>query len=184
VTAVAGGELAIGQRHDALQLPPVLLFQGEAAVALRIGGLRVKLGEGRVDGGDIAAVAVQKIQLLEAREAEAAAPVADHRHEGRGAQRDGAGEAQVVLRHADVEGRRDQQVGVLALRLVGDDLGAEPVGAQEAGRPVLLVGADGDHHRLRALQVVLDLLPGREVQQHGKASLNRVSGIGLRKPRG
>lgn len=68
-------------------------------------------------------------------------------------------ETQVVLGHADIEGRADQNVGVL-LRLVGDDLRAHPVGAQQAGGAVLFVGTDGNHHRAAAFQKLPDLDPG------------------------
>jgi hypothetical protein len=98
--------------------------------------------EGGLDGGDIAAVAVEEIDPLEAVPAQRAHPVGDGGHEGRGAQRNGAGEGQMVLGHADVEGRGDQQVVPALLGLMGDDLRAHPVGAQQAGGAMLLIGAD------------------------------------------
>ena len=82
-------------------------------------------------------------------------------------------EGQVMLGHADVERRRHQDpvAGPLA-GLVGDDLGTQPVGAQEACRAVLLVRADRHHHRLAGLQALFDLGPGGEGEQHGKTPGN------------
>ena len=139
------------QGADAPQVPPVHQPAGEAGAAAAIAVRGVDLRERRLDGGDIAAVAVEEQDAGEAVVGQRAHPVVDRRHEGRGSQGDGAGEVQVMLGHADVEGRRDQDVGGL-LRLVGDDLRAQPVGAEQAGGPVLLVRADRDDDGGRALR--------------------------------
>src|SRR5580658_6080124 len=60
VTTVAGRELPVGQRSDAVQVPPVLQPAGEAARAAGVAGLGVELRERRLDAGDVAAVAVEE----------------------------------------------------------------------------------------------------------------------------
>ena len=47
----------------------------------------------------------------------------------------------MMLGHADVERWSDQNIGGF-LRLVRDDFGTEPVGAEQARGSVLLVGSD------------------------------------------
>ena len=109
---------------------------------------------------------VQEIDLGEAMSRQGPAPVANGRDEGGGAQADRAGKAQMMLGHANIEGRPDNDVAGL-LGLMGDDFRAEPVRAQQAGGPVLLIGADGNDHGLGPLEEILDLGPGGQVQQHG-----------------
>ena len=174
MAAVAAGELAVGQGQDALQLPPVLQLAGKAPGFAREARLGIELGKGGLDGGDVPPVAVEEIDLLEPVGRERSAPVTDGGDEGRGPQGDGAREAQMMLGHADVEGGRHQDVAAL-LGLMGDDLWAQPVGAQQAGGAMLLVGADGNDHCLRALQEALDLGPGGQVKQHGAISGKQVA---------
>ena len=51
----------------------------------------------------------------------------------------------MVLRAANIEGRPDEDiVRRQALGMVGDDLGAQRIGADESVRPMLLERADGD----------------------------------------
>ena len=107
----------------------------------------------------LAAVAIQKQDLLETMPGQRAHPIANRGDKSGRAQGNGAGKAQVMLGHADVEGGADQQVGVL-LRLMGDDFRAHPVGAQQAGGAVLFIGTDGNHHRAAAFKELADLDPG------------------------
>ena len=141
VAAVTDRKLLLGQAKHALQIPPVGELAGEPRRATGIARLGVKLRKRRFDGGDIAAVAVEEKDPREPVVNQRPRPVADRRHEGRGPQRDGAGKIQMMLGHADVEGRRDQQVGAF-VRLVRNDLRAQPIGAEKTRRPVLLIGAD------------------------------------------
>ena len=159
MAAMAHRELALRQVVHTFQIPPVHQLQGKPGRAAGEAGLGVQLGKGRFDRGDIAAVAVQKQDLLETMPGQRAHPIANRGDKGGRAQGNGAGKAQVMLGHADVEGGADQQVGVL-LRLMGDDFRAHPVGAQQAGRAVLFVGTDGNDHRAAAFQKLPDLDPG------------------------
>ncbi|MCY1185738.1 hypothetical protein D9M73_265460 [compost metagenome] len=66
----------------------------------------------------------------------------------------------MMLGHADVEGRGNQDVRCL-LSLMGDNLGAHPVRPQQSGRPVLLVGTDRADDGTAALEKFCDFGPGR-----------------------
>ena len=72
------------------------------------------------------------------------------------------GEAQMMLRHADGNRRRHQGARLLA-GAAADHLGGERVGADQAGRPVLLGRADRDDDAGLGLEIVLDERPGLEL---------------------
>ena len=65
MAAVAAGNSRL-HSGDARQVPPVLQLQRKAALAARVAGVRIDLGERRLDGGDVSAVAVQEVHPLEA----------------------------------------------------------------------------------------------------------------------
>jgi hypothetical protein len=124
-------------------------------------------------------VAVQEIKAVEAVARQRVHRVADHRHEGRGLEADRAGEAQVVLRHADADGGRDQRLEALAQAL-GHRLRADGVGAEQTVGAMLLGRADRKDDGRRALQIGVDLLPGLELQPHGPASLSGSFSRGIK----
>ena len=64
VAAVAGRELAVGERIDARQVPPVLQLQHEGRLLLDEAPFGVDFGEGRLNGGDVSAVSVEEIDRL------------------------------------------------------------------------------------------------------------------------
>src|SRR6478672_3830039 len=70
VHAVAGREHPGAQAVHARQVPPVLQLQHEGRLLLDVRPFRIDLGEGRLDGGDIAAVAVEEIDPLESMPAQ------------------------------------------------------------------------------------------------------------------
>ena len=77
----------------------------------------IDFGKGRGDGGDVAAMAVQPIDALEAVARQLLRPVLHRRDHGGGAQGDGAGKAHVMLRLADIEGGPDQDAASSPARL-------------------------------------------------------------------
>ena len=83
-----------------------------------------------------------------------------------GAQRDAAGKREVVLSHADADGRTDQGVFLLSHR-PGHDFRADRVGPDEPVRPVLFGRADRDDDRGGPLKIGFHLLPGAELELHG-----------------
>jgi hypothetical protein len=91
--------------------------------------------------------------------------VAHHGNQRRWSQRDGAGEAQMVLRHADGERWRHQRAD-LVTHAFGDELRVEMVGADQTVRPVLFGGADRDDDGARGPQIFLDLMPGGQRELH------------------
>ena len=68
----------------------------------------------------------------------------------------------MMLRHADAEGRRHHGPKLFA-DAMGDQFGAERVGTDEAGRPVLLGRADRNDDPARVLEIGLDFLPGTKL---------------------
>jgi hypothetical protein len=68
--------------------------------------------------------------------------IADDGDQGRWPERRRTGKAQMMLGHADVDGRRHQDVQ-FAANALGDQFRADGVGADEAGGAVLFGGADG-----------------------------------------
>ena len=70
-----------------------------------------------------------------------------------------------MLRHADGNGRRHQRAHLFA-RATADHLGGERVGADKAGRPMLLGRADRDDDPGLGLEIVVDELPGFELKLH------------------
>ena len=80
-------------------------------------------------------------------------------------QRDRAGEVEMMLRHADRNGRRHQRAHLLA-GAAGDHLGGQRVGADQARGAMLLGRADGDDDAGLGLEIVVDELPGFELKLH------------------
>ena len=79
---------------------------------------------------------------------------------------DAAGKREVVLGHADADGRADEGVFVLSHR-PRHHFGADRVRSDEPVRPVLLRRADGDDDRGGPLKICFHLLPGTELELHG-----------------
>jgi hypothetical protein len=67
----------------------------------------------------------------------------------------------MVLGHPDIERGRDQYIAAVPVRLVRNDLGAQPVRAEKARRPVLFIGADWNDHRPGLSEPILDFRPSR-----------------------
>nr|GEZ88269.1 hypothetical protein [Tanacetum cinerariifolium] len=173
--AVANRELPVSQVAHALQIPPVGQLQGETCGASGKTGLGIQLGESGFDRRDVAAMAIEEKYFFKAVACQRTRPVADGGNEGRWAQGNRAGKAQMVLRHANVESRRDENVGAL-LRFVGNDLRAHPVRAEQTGGAVLFVGTDRYDDRAAALEKLLDFDPGAVVQKHVRSSSNERFG--------
>ena len=160
--AVEGvGQLAAAPTGEPVEQPQVQLSGRLAAQA----ALGEHLGEGRVDGGHVATVAIEEEDVGEAVVGERRDGVAQHRDQGAGPQGEAAGKGQVVLRHADRLGRTDQHPVTLAQR-PGNRLGAERIGADRAVGAVLLGGTDGQDDARRVCQVGFHLLPGGVLQSH------------------
>jgi hypothetical protein len=67
----------------------------------------------------------------------------------------------MVLGHPDIERGRDQDIAAVPVRLVRNDLGAQPVRAQKARGTVLFIGADRNDHRPALTEPILDFRPSR-----------------------
>ena len=134
---------------------------GPGQVPGRGGG--VGLGEGRPGGGDVSAVAVDHVDPLEAVPGQRQHDVVQDGEKGRGLQADGAGEAEMVLGHAEGLGGGHQHSCAPA-HLQGHGLGGEGIGADGAGGSVLLGGAQGQDHAAAAGQVGLHLGPAAQLQ--------------------
>ncbi|MNT48508.1 hypothetical protein D3C72_1852910 [compost metagenome] len=104
-------------------------------------------------------MAIEEQDPVESVPHQRAGPVADGGDKGGRAQRNGPGEAEMMLGHADIEGWRNQDIGGL-LGFARDDLRAQPVGAEQSGRTMLLVRADRDDDGAAARQELLDFSPG------------------------
>src|SRR5207247_4713434 len=72
----------------------------------------------------------------------------------------------VHLRDPEGNGRRHRRAPLLA-QIAGQLLGDDQVGAQGTARAVLLRAADGNDHVGALFQVLLDVLPERQLEQHG-----------------
>src|SRR6185312_7210942 len=164
MAALAIAEQLLRELAYTRRLPPVLegAAQRRRVAAALERGAGIDLGEGGADGGDVAAMAVDEIEALEAVARQRSEVVADDRDERRWPQGDAAGKGQVMLRVADIDGRPDQRAHRLA-DAGADCLGADRVGADEAVRPVLLGRADRHDDALGCLEIILDLLPGLEM---------------------
>ncbi len=123
------------------------------------------LAEGGADRRDVAAVAVDEEEAVEAVARQRDDDVAHHQDERRRPERDGAGEGHVMLRHADRYGRRDQGAGLLAHAREAD-LPGERVGADQPGRAVLLGRADRHDDPGAPLEIGFDLGPGGKLKLH------------------
>lgn len=127
MTAVPGWKMPLNQRRDALQVPPALQLQGKASRFSGETRLGIKLGKGCLDGCNIPAVSVEEIYPLEPMSCQGAHPITDCRDERGWSKRYRSRKTEMVLRHADVESRPNQNVGCL-LGFVGDDLRTQPIG--------------------------------------------------------
>ena len=72
---------------------------------------------------------------------------------------------EMVLRHANRDGRRDERPGGFA-DPSRDHLGADRIGADQAGWPVLLGRADRQDDPPAGVKISLDLLPGLQLKLH------------------
>ena len=159
-------ELA-AQRLDARAVPPVAqraLDRGLVAHALHR-AFGIDLGEGRRHGGDVAAMAVDEEKAREAVSCQRNHRIAYHGHQGARPHGDRPREAQVMLRHADRDGRRHQRAYFLA-DAAADHLRGQRVGADQAGRTMLLGRADRDDDAGLGLEIVVDEFPRLELQLH------------------
>ena len=127
-------------------------------------------------------MAVDEQEALEAVLHQRGHHVAHQRDQRRWPQRDGTGEAQVVLRHADGERGRHQAADLVA-DAARDEFRVQVVGADQAVRPVLLGGADRDDDAARGAQIVLDLVPGGQRELHGCSPVVRTHLAALRRGR-
>jgi hypothetical protein len=114
-------------------------------------------------------MAVDEQEALEAMPQQGMHDIAHHRDQRGRPQRDGTGEGQMMLRHADGERRRHQAADLVAHAL-RDELGIEVIGADQPVRPVLFRRADRDDDAARPPQIILDLLPGGQGKLHGVIS--------------
>src|SRR5476651_1019299 len=155
------------QALDAGAVPPVAqraLDRRLVAHALHR-TLRIDLGEGRRHRGDVAAVAVHEEEAREAVLGERQHVVAHDGDQGRGLERDRAREVEMMLRHADRDRWRHQGADLFA-DAAADHLGGERVGADQAGRAVLLGRADRNDDAGLALEILFDELPSLELDLH------------------
>ena len=120
---------------------------------------RVDLVERSGHGCDVAAMSIDEQKALEPVLHQRGDYVAYYRDQRGWPQRDGSGEAQVMLRHADRQSGRDQGADRIADAL-GDEFCIEVVGADQAVRSVLLGRANGDDDAARAAQVLFNFMPG------------------------
>ncbi len=104
-------------------------------------------------------MAVDEQEALEAVLHQRGDHVAHHRDQCGRSQRDGSGEAQVMLGHADGQCGRHQGADRIADAL-GDEFCIQMIGADQAVRPMLLGGADGDDDAARSAQVLFNFMPG------------------------
>src|SRR5438270_562188 len=127
------------ERRDAAALPPVAQHALERRLVAHAlhRALGVDLGERRRHGGDITAMTVEEIEAREAVAGERHHLVADQRDQRRRPHRHRAGKIEMVLRHADRDGRSYQRADLLA-DTAADHLGGQRIGADQPGRAVLL----------------------------------------------
>ena len=136
----------LGQGVDRLSHKPV----GRLAAHLPglgnvVGGQRrVGFGKGRLEGSDIAAVAIDKKESGKAVAHQGREVVLNHRNERAGAQGHGAGEGGVVERHAHINGGANQGISGVTDPL-SHHFSANGIGANQPSRPVLFRGADGEN---------------------------------------
>ena len=138
---------------------PVAAIGGEAA-------LGIDFRERGLQGRYVAAMAVDEEETVEPVPRKRFDDIADDGDQGRRPERRRTGKAQMMLGHADVDGRRHHGLQIVA-DTIGDQFRAEGVGADEAGGAVLFGGADGLDNSRRTLQIGLDLGPGTKLQPHG-----------------
>ena len=96
----------------------------------------------------------------------------DHGEDGRWLERDRARKRTVDLRDAEGNDRSDHRPPFLA-EIVGELFRDDGVGAERAGRAVLLGAAEGDDDVRPPLEVLLHVVPEGELEQHA-GSLPRV----------
>ena len=109
----------------------------------------------------VAAVPVGQQKAFEPVVQQGCQVVFQHVQEGLGPQRDCAGEAHVIRRHAVGHGRSHEQAGMEALgQAQGQVLADHQVGVERGVGSVLLNGADRDHDQLHAVAGALDFGPG------------------------
>src|SRR5690554_6048644 len=121
--------------------------------------LGVNLGKGRAQGGDIAAMAVEKQDMAKTVARQRLDGIAQHGDQRGGPQADGAGKVQMMLGHAQVLGWPYQHVMAFA-QLPGNHFGADGIGSQQPGGTMLLGGANCNDNAPSLSQISLDFLPG------------------------
>ena len=94
----------------------------------------------------------------------------DQSEDGRWLERDRARKRTVDLRDAEGNDRSDHRPPFLA-EIVGELFRDDGVGAERAGRAVLLGAAEGDDDVRPPLQVLLHIVPEGELEQHGASLL-------------
>jgi hypothetical protein len=112
--------------------------------------------KGRFDGRRVTAMPVEEIETLKSVSREGLNPVAQCRLESGGPQRNRPWKGQVMLGHANVEGRRYEKLATASVGFVGDDFGAQPVSPQQARRTVMLGGSNGNDDGAATLQPGVD----------------------------
>ena len=167
MAAFSRAEKLLAEFVDALVFPPAydLAAQFRRCRTLRRAQFGVDFLKSRPHGRQIAAVAVDEQEPLEAMFRQRRDIVADDQHQGRGPERHRAGKFHVVRRHADTDGRPDETAGRLA-DTQRDFLGADRIGADQPVGAVLLGGADRQDDAARRLQIVFDLGPGAKLKAH------------------
>ena len=129
-------------------------------------GTSIDFVERRRHGGDVAAMAVDEQEALEAVLHQRPHDILHNGDQGGGPQRNGAGKSKMVLRHADGERRRHEAADFVADTL-RDELRIQMIGADQPVRPMLLGRPDRDDDATRGAEVFLDLMPGGQSELHG-----------------
>ena len=113
-------------------------------------------------------MAIDEIKPLEAVSHQRPDQIAKHRDQGARPQRDRPGEAQMMLGHANRDRRGDEGARGLT-QAFGDDLGANRIGPDQAGGPMLLGRAYRQNDAAARSEIRLDLHPGLQLQLHSSA---------------
>ncbi|MNL38636.1 hypothetical protein D3C87_1608640 [compost metagenome] len=110
MNAMSCRELVLRQVIDPFQIPPVAQLQGKTRRTTCKAGLGVEFRKRRFDRRDVAAMTIEEEDFFKAVGSQRTRPVTDGGDERRRPERDRSRETQMMLGHADIEGRGNQDI--------------------------------------------------------------------------